>query len=109
MSVDNDGYRADILLRHITRDFIEPESRRLSNGGDFLLKFRETRSATSCGRCFMKLFRTEANTVVLKPAPTPKAPVIEGWSEQQLVSVWHAGAITHMKHRDPLLGETHAS
>jgi len=57
----------------------------------------------------MKLFRTEANTVVQKTAPAPKVPVVEGWSEQELVSVYNAASVRHLKKDEPVFGETAAS
>jgi len=56
----------------------------------------------------MKLFRTETNTVQ-KVVPTQKVPVIEGWSEQELVAVYNAAAVRHLKKDDPVFPETEAS
>jgi HD-like signal output (HDOD) protein len=56
----------------------------------------------------MKLFRTEANTVQ-KVAPTQRVPVIEGWSEQELVSVYNAAPVRHLKQDDPVFTDAEAS
>jgi putative nucleotidyltransferase with HDIG domain len=54
----------------------------------------------------MRLFRTESNTVIQKPATVRKPPVVEGWSEQELVSVYNAAPIRHLKKHDLLLADT---
>jgi len=53
----------------------------------------------------MKLFKTESNAVVQKPAAAPKPAVVEGWSEQELVSVYNAAAVKHLKKHDVVLPE----
>ncbi len=57
----------------------------------------------------MKLFRTESNTVAQKPAPAPRPPVLEGWSEQELISVYNIASVRHLKKNDLLLAEAPTS
>jgi HD-like signal output (HDOD) protein len=57
----------------------------------------------------MKLFRTEPTTVAQKPLTVPKTPVIEGWSEQELVSVYNAAPVRHLKKNDRIFAETASS
>ena len=56
----------------------------------------------------MRLFKTEPN-VVQKPAPAHKPPVLEGWSEQELVSVYNVAAVRHLKKQDLIFAEAPSS
>src|SRR5262245_14245470 len=53
----------------------------------------------------MRFFRTEAPTPVKRPIMQPvaeKPPIIEGWSETELVTVYHAAPVKHLKKGEPI-------
>ena len=59
----------------------------------------------------MKLFRT-ANAKDVPPPPSaapPKAPVVEGWSERELASVYSAAPVRHLKKQDALFSDAEVS
>src|SRR5262245_61859405 len=45
----------------------------------------------------MRFFRSEPPTPVKTVTPTAKPPIIEGWSENELVSVYHAAPVKHYR------------
>src|SRR5689334_12186236 len=55
----------------------------------------------------MRFFRTELRTVVRPPQPSvpteTKPPIIEGWSETELVSVYNAAPVKHLKKGEQIL------
>ena len=67
----------------------------------------------------MRLFTKEAPIAVRPPAPAPKPgaavtavpaiparpPVVEGWSESELVAVYNAAPVKHFKRGEPLFAE----
>src|SRR5437762_14042928 len=54
----------------------------------------------------MRFFRSEPPVAIRPPvtsAPTvPKPPIIEGWSENELVSVYQAAPVRHLKRGEPV-------
>jgi HD-like signal output (HDOD) protein len=53
----------------------------------------------------MRFFRTEAPPPVKRPVMQPaaeKPPIIEGWSETELVTVYHAAPVKHLKKGEPI-------
>ena len=55
----------------------------------------------------MRFFRTDPRVTVKPSAPPvktePKPPIIEGWTETELVSVYHAAPVRHVKKGEPIL------
>src|SRR5262245_42581824 len=59
----------------------------------------------------MRFFKTETRTVARPPAPAPsttsaaKPPIIEGWTETELVSVYNAAPVKHIKRGEPIFSD----
>jgi HD-like signal output (HDOD) protein len=56
----------------------------------------------------MRLFKTQAAPVAVQPpvsAPVRKPPVVEGWSESELVAVYNAAPVRHLKKGEPAFAE----
>src|SRR5216684_3807095 len=56
----------------------------------------------------MRFFRTQTAPVTVPspvPAPVRKPPVIEGWSESELVTVYNAAPVRHLKRGEPVFAE----
>jgi len=57
----------------------------------------------------MRFFRSEPPTPVKTVTPTAKPPIIEGWSENELVSVYHAAPVKHYRKGEAVFSDiTHS-
>ena len=56
----------------------------------------------------MRLFKTQTAPVTAQqaaPAPVKKPPVVEGWSESELVTVYNSAPVRHLKKGEPVFAE----
>jgi HD-like signal output (HDOD) protein len=56
----------------------------------------------------MRLFKTQPPPVKAQPAasaPAKKPPVVEGWSESELVTVYNSAPVRHLKKGEPVFAE----
>jgi len=56
----------------------------------------------------MRLFKSLAGPVTAQPAapaPVKKPPVVEGWSESELVTVYNSAPVRHLKKGEPVFAE----
>jgi len=56
----------------------------------------------------MRLFKSQPAPVTAQPAapaPVKKPPVVEGWSESELVTVYNSAPVRHLKKGEPVFAE----